>query len=163
MHKMSTKLHKNSGIKVPQDSSFNTTNILINSDTPNVNGLPRISAQDIEKENRLSKVISLYSKGFSQEQIAAQIGVNQCTISRDLQLIKQEAKSQIDKFLKDISFEHTRYLAGSNEVIRELWEVVQDRYSEQKERISALKLLLHAYDKRHQRLIGEPESYLNLK
>ncbi len=161
---MSTKMHKNSQMKVPQNSVIDVSKGIINSDTNNENCVPGISELDIDKENRLSKIISLYSKGFSQDEIAARLGVNQSTVSRDLQLIKQQARSQIDKYLrKDILFEYTRYLTGSNEVIKELWAVVEDSYNEPKDRISALKLLLQTYEKRHQRLVDAPESYLNIK
>jgi DNA invertase Pin-like site-specific DNA recombinase len=58
--------------------------------------LPNI---DIEKENRLSKIISLYSRGRTQSEIAKELDVDQSTISRDLQLLKQEAKRNIEKYL----------------------------------------------------------------
>ena len=154
---MSTSMHKNSQIKVPHNSGLNMSKIPTDSGTGKENDLQKLYVQDIDKENRLSKITSLYGKGFSQEEIANQIGVDQSTISRDLQLIKREARTQIDKYLaSDVLLENIRYLAGSNDVIRELWEVVQDGYSEPRERISALKLLLDAYEKRHQRLICEP-------
>jgi DNA-binding NarL/FixJ family response regulator len=70
---------------------------------------------DIEKENRLSKIISLFSKGLTQSEIAQELNVDQSTISRDLQLLKQEAKKKIEKYLnEDILFEYLRYIAGSN-------------------------------------------------
>jgi DNA-binding MarR family transcriptional regulator len=39
---------------------------------------------DIEKENRLSKIISLYSKGHTESEIAERVGVDQSIVSRDL-------------------------------------------------------------------------------
>ncbi|HEU4445472.1 MAG TPA: helix-turn-helix domain-containing protein [Nitrososphaeraceae archaeon] len=60
--------------------------------------LPNI---DVEKENRLSKIISLYSRGQTQSEIAKELGVDQSTISRDFQLLKQEAKRNIEKYLKE--------------------------------------------------------------
>jgi len=164
MHKMSMNMHKNSQIKLPQDSVIDANKGPHSSDVNNENGFTEISELGIEKENRLSKIISLYSKGYSQDEIAAKLGVNQSTVSRDLQFIKKQARSQIDKYLrKDILFEYTRYLAGSNEVIKELWGVIEDEYCEHKEKINALKLLSQAYDKRHQRLVEAPESYLKIK
>jgi DNA-binding transcriptional regulator LsrR (DeoR family) len=64
---------------------------------------------DIERENRLSKVISLYSKGLNQEEIAQELHVDQSTVSRDLQYIKHEARIKIEKYLReDILFEYVR-------------------------------------------------------
>jgi DNA-directed RNA polymerase specialized sigma subunit len=67
-------------------------NSKINTDTISA----KITVLDIERENRLSKVTSLYSKGLNQEEIALELHVDQSTVSRDLQLIKQEARRQVD-------------------------------------------------------------------
>lgn len=78
-----------------------------------------IAVIDIEKQNRLSKVISLYSKGLNQEEIAQELHVDQSTVSRDLQYIKHEARIKIEMYLReDILFEYVRYMAGSNEITR---------------------------------------------
>lgn len=47
---------------------------------------------EIARENRLSKIISLYSKGLTQSEIAEKMKVNQSTVSRDLQYLQHEAK-----------------------------------------------------------------------
>jgi transcriptional regulator with XRE-family HTH domain len=119
---------------------------------------------DIEKENRLAKIISLLSKGLTQSEIAQEIGVDQSTISRDLQYLKQEAKKKIEKYLnEDILFEYLRYIAGSNEVTRHLWEIVQCPRTATKDKTNALSLLTQSYNKRLELLIGGPESYLKAK
>lgn len=56
-----------------------------------------IAILDIERENRISKVISLYSKGLNQEEIAQELHMDRSTVSRDLQFIKQEARKQLLK------------------------------------------------------------------
>ena len=77
------------------------------------------------KGNRLSNVISLDSKGLNQEEIAKELHIDQSTVSRDLQYIKHEAEIKIEKYLRDdILFEYVRYMAGSNEITRHLWEIV---------------------------------------
>jgi hypothetical protein len=122
-----------------------------------------MSVIDIEKENRLSKIISLYSKGHTQSEIAEIVGVDQSTVSRDLQFIKQEAKKRIEKYLnEDILFEYLRYMAGSNEVTRHLWDIVQNEENA-RDKMNALSLLMQCYNKRLEMLIGGPESYLNAK
>jgi transcriptional regulator with XRE-family HTH domain len=119
---------------------------------------------DIERENRLSKIISLYSKGLTQSEIAQEIGVDQSTISRDLQLLKQEARKKIERYLnEDILFEYLRYIAGSNEVTKHLWEIVQSQRTPIKDKTNALSLLMQSYNKRLELLIGGPKSYLNTK
>jgi DNA-binding transcriptional regulator LsrR (DeoR family) len=45
--------------------------------------------------------VSLYSKGLNQEEIAQDLHIDQSTVSRDLQFIKQQAKKQIEKYLRE--------------------------------------------------------------
>lgn len=142
-----------------------TETIPKNSDSVNLRArnAENVTVINIEKENRLSRIISLYSKGLTQSEIASELSVDQSTVSRDLQYIKQEAKRKVEKYLnEDILFEYLRYIAGSNEVTRELWELVQDE-DNNKDRMNALSLLMQCYNKRLEMLIGGPESYLNAK
>lgn len=130
-----------------------------NNDTP-----PKITVLNIERENRLSKVISLFSKGLNQEEIAHELHVDQSTVSRDLQLIKQEARRQVEKYLReDILLEYLRYMAGSNEITRKLWEIVQNEKTTMKEKTNALSQLMQSYNSRLQTLTSGPESYMNIK
>ena len=122
-----------------------------------------VTVTTIERENRLSRIISLYSKGLTQTEIASELGVDQSTVSRELQFIKQEARKRIEKYLnEDILFEYLRYMAGSNEVTRHLWEIVQNEENA-RDKMNALSLLMQCYNKRLEMLIGGPESYLNAK
>ena len=124
----------------------------------------KIAVLDIERENRLAKVTSLYSKGLNQEEIALELHVDQSTVSRDLQLIKQEARRQVEKYLReDILLEYLRYMAGSNEVTRKLWDIVQNDNSTIKEKTNALSQLTQSYNSRLQTLTAGPESYMNIK
>jgi predicted transcriptional regulator len=124
----------------------------------------KIAVIDIEKQNRLSKVISLYSKGLNQQEIAQELNVDQSTVSRDLQYIRNEAKIKIEKYLRnDILFEYVRYMAGSNEITRYLWEIVQDNETTAKEKTNALSCLMQSYNSRLQTLTSGPESYMNIK
>lgn len=59
--------------------------------------------------------------------------------------------------------EYLRYIAGSNEVTRKLWEIVQDENVSTKNKTYALSLLMQSYNKRLEVLIGGPESYMNAK
>ena len=157
MHKMTSPLHKKT--TAPEFSSKAT-----NKSSLKPAPLENLHNTDIEKENRLSQIISLYSRGQTQSEIAKELGVDQSTISRDLQLLKQEAKRNIEKYLnEDILMEYLRYIAGSNEVTRKLWEIVQDENVSTKNKTHALSLLMQCYNKRLEVLIGGPESYMNAK
>jgi DNA invertase Pin-like site-specific DNA recombinase len=54
--------------------------------------LENLPSIDIEKENRLSKIISLYSRGRTQSEIAKELGVDQSTISRDSNFSNKKQK-----------------------------------------------------------------------
>ncbi len=162
MHKMSTNVHKSTPSKIVtclkniNYASNGSTNLKKNQDErikENVSATPKIAVIDIERENRLSKVISLYSKGLNQEEIAYELKVDQSTVSRDLQYIKLEAKIKIEKYLReDILFEYVRYMAGSNEITRHLWEIVQDNDTTNREKANALSCLTQSYNSRLQTL-----------
>ena len=60
-------------------------------------------------------------------------------------------------------FEYVRYMAGSNEITRHLWEIVQDNNTTTKEKTNALSCLMQSYNNRLQTLTSGPESYMNIK
>src|ERR671911_2925556 len=158
---MTSLMHKNTQKQLNSETTTTARTSAVNRNSSSIQNLPVL---DIEKENRLSRIISLYSKGLTQAEIAQELGVDQSTVSRDLQFIKQEAKKKIEKYLnEDILFEYLRYIAGSNEVTRELWEIVQNEKTMTKDKMNALSLLMQSYNKRLEMLIGGPESYMNAK
>ena len=174
MHKMSTTLHKNTPPKVITCLKNKNNRYAANSSTDkssqnepikeNMSVTSKIAVIDIERENRLSKVISLYSKGLNQEEIARELHVDQSTVSRDLQYIKHEARIKIEMYLReDILFEYVRYMAGSNEITRHLWEIVQNNDTTTREKTNALSCLMQSYNSRLQTLTSGPESYMNIK
>jgi predicted transcriptional regulator len=135
-----------------------------NKQTKDMSATSKIAVIDIERENRLSKVISLNSKGLNQEEIAKELHVDQSTVSRDLQYLKHEARIIVEKYLRDdILFEYVRYMAGSNEITRHLWEIVQNSDTTTKEKTNALSCLMQSYNSRLQTLTSGPESYMNIK
>ena len=78
MHKLNVSMHKPSLLR---KSEKDTT---------------RSSEEDIEHQDRLAKVLTLHSKGFSQSEIARKLNVNQSTVSRDLEEIRKKARSSLD-------------------------------------------------------------------
>jgi predicted transcriptional regulator len=174
MHKMSTTMHKRTPASVvtylkKHRSSPNSSADHDSSQNANIEenisyAASKIAVIDLEKQNRLSKVISLHSKGLNQEEIAREVNIDQSTVSRDLQYIKHEARIKVEKYLReDILFEYVRFMAGSNEVTRHLWEIVQNSDTTTKEKTNALSYLMQSYNSRLQTLTSGPESYMNIK
>lgn len=157
---MTSPMHKNTSEQLNSQST--TTDRTYDSNRNN--SIQNVPVLDIEKENRLSKLISLYSKGLTQAEIAQELNVGQSTVSRDLLFIKQEAKKKIERYLnEDMLFEYLRYIAGSNEVTRKLWEIVQSESVTTRDKTNALSLLMQLYNKRLEVLVGGPESYMNAR
>lgn len=149
MHKLNVSMHKPSLLR---KSEKDTT---------------RSSEEDIEHQDRLAKVLTLHSKGFSQSEIARKLNVNQSTVSRDLEEIRKKARSSLDLYVKDeIPNEFQIYISGLNEIIKNLWEIVEDKRNPKistRDRTYVLSLLMQCYSKRIETLVGGPDSDMNAK
>lgn len=149
MHKLNVNMHKSSLIGKSEKTVEHTVE-------------PKV---DIEHQNRLAKVLTLHSKGFSQSEIAKKINVNQSTISRDLCEIKTKSRATLDLYMKEeIPNELQIYVSGLNEITKNLWEIVENNENDKitiRDRTYALSLLMQCYNKRIEMLIGGPESELN--
>jgi predicted transcriptional regulator len=78
-------------------------------------------------------VISLYGRGLSQAEIAAKLGVNQSTVSRDLnEMRKQSRKTVEEHVVRDALFEYYRWAAAVDEVTKKAWEIAEDEKASQK-------------------------------
>jgi predicted transcriptional regulator len=171
---MSVTVHKKGSVKmVPlpeeqvlllnnNEEASHSTNSLVK--TNNFNNSTTKQLENIERENRLSAILRLHTRGLNQEQIAQELHIHQSTVSRDLHLVQQESKKHVEKYMReDILLEYLRYLVGSNEITRTLWEMVQNKDTPKKEKMNAISLLMQMYDSRLQRLTGGPESFLSVK
>lgn len=144
MHKLNVSMHKSSLLKKSERD---------------------LEGSDIEHQDRLVKVLTLHSKGFSQSEMAKKLNVNQSTVSRDLDEIRRKARKTLDLYMKEeIPNELQIYISGLNEITKNLWEIVEDKQNSKittRDRIYVLSLLMQSYSKRMEMLIGGPESELN--
>jgi transcriptional regulator len=125
------------------------------------------SDQDVEHQDRLAKVLMYHSKGFNQSEIAHKLNVNQSTVSRDLEEIRKKARSSQDLYMKDeIPNEFQIYISGLNEIIKNLWEIVEEKRNPKistRDRAYVLSLLMQCYSKRIEMLVGGPDSDMNAR
>jgi transcriptional regulator len=122
--------------------------------------------EDLQHQDRLAKVLMFHSKGYSQSEIARKLNLNQSTISRDLAEIRKKARSSLDLYVKDeIPNEFQIYISGLNQIMKNLWEIVEDKQSKItiKDRTYVLSLLMQFYSKRIEMLVGGPDSDMNAK
>jgi transcriptional regulator len=136
-----------------------------------------ITTSDLEQENRRAKVLALHSKGLTQLEIAEYLGVDQSTVSRDLQHIREESRKYIEtRVTKNVPFEFNRYLAGLDQITKRLWKMAMtegDKGGDQttttttittnKDIMAALTLLIQCYNTRLEMMVGGPESNMNAK
>jgi transcriptional regulator len=112
-------------------------------------------------------VLALHSNGNSQSEIAHKLNVNQSTVSRDLIEIKKKARSSLDLYVKEeIPNEFQFYITGLNQIIKNLWELIEDKQDSKvsiKDRTYLLSLLMQCYSRRIEMLIGGPEDKMNAK
>lgn len=144
MHKLNVSMHKSSLLRKSERD---------------------LEGSDIEHQDRLVKVLTLHSKGFSQSEMAKKLNVNQSTVSRYLDEIRRKARKTLDLYMKEeIPNELQIYISGLNEITKNLWEIVEDKQNPKittRDRIYVLSLLMQSYSKRMEMLIGGPESELN--
>ena len=150
MHNLKSSMHKPSLLRnLEKDSSY-----------PNEN-------EDPEHQDRLAKVLIFHSKGYSQSEIANKLNVNQSTVSRDLTEIKNKARSSLDLYIKEeVPNEFQIYISGFNQIIKNLWEIVEDKQSAKisiKDRTYVLSLLMQCYSRRIEMLVGGPDAKMNAK
>jgi transcriptional regulator len=150
MHNLKGTMHKSSLLRTEKHESF-----------------PIEIDDDIQHQDRLAKVLTYHSKGISQSEIAKKLNVNQSTVSRDLDEIRKKARSSLDLYVKDeIPKEFQIYICGLNEMIKNLWEIVEGKQNPKisvRDKTYVLSLLMQCYSKRIETLVGGPESDMNAK
>jgi len=69
-----------------------------------------------------------HSRGYSQSEIARKLNVNQSTGSRDyLAELRKKARGWLDLYVKEeIPNEFQFYISGLNQIIKNLWDIIED-------------------------------------
>jgi hypothetical protein len=94
---------------------------------------------------RRSKVAELDSQGHSQPGMASILQVSIGTVNRDLSFLKQQAKSNIRKYIDErLPEEYEKCLVGLTAILREAWNTSQQA-EDRREKIQALSLAKECY------------------
>jgi predicted transcriptional regulator len=92
-------------------------------------------------EWRKSKVMELSSQGYTQSEIAKILQISQPTISRDIQYLKQLARTNITKYIDhELPFEYDKCLAALNSLQKKAWEISDNEETDEKTKVQALSL-----------------------
>ena len=94
---------------------------------------------------RRSKVAELDSQGHSQPEMASILQVSIGTVNRDLSYLRQQAKSNIRKYIDErLPEEYEKCLVGLTAILREAWNTSQQA-EDRREKIQALSLAKECY------------------
>jgi hypothetical protein len=105
---------------------------------------------------RRDKVLELASKGYTQTEISRKLQIGLGTVNRDLQFLKKQAFERRNEFGEKLFSEQQKALHGYNNLLRKLWEVVDDNKATTREKMQAISLIMHCYDKTLDTLASEP-------
>jgi predicted transcriptional regulator len=94
---------------------------------------------------RRSKVQELSSQGHSQREIAQILKVSNGTVNRDLSILRQQAKTNITRYIDErLPEEYEKCLVGLNAITKEAWNTAQHT-EDKREKIQALSLAKECY------------------
>ncbi len=99
----------------------------------------------MQVEWRRAKVLELLSKGDSQSEIAKLLQVDLSIVSRDVYFLRQQAKSNIKKYIDErLPEEYEKCMVGLNAITKEAWNTAANT-EDKREKIQALSLAKECY------------------
>jgi hypothetical protein len=99
----------------------------------------------MQVEWRRAKVLELLSKGDSQSEIAKTLQVDISIISRDVYFLRQQAKTNIKKYIDErLPEEYEKCLVGLTAITKEAWNTA-NQTEDKREKIQALSLAKECY------------------
>src|ERR671939_2224197 len=99
----------------------------------------------MQVEWRRNKVFELLSKGDSQSEIAKLLQVDLSIISRDVYYLRQQAKSNIKRYIDEtLPQEYEKCLVGLTAITRQAWNMAEQT-EDKREKIQALSLAKECY------------------
>ncbi|MFL6424096.1 MAG: hypothetical protein ACJ71R_10955 [Nitrososphaeraceae archaeon] len=94
---------------------------------------------------RRDKVQELCSKGYVQREISQILQVGLATVNRDVSYLRNEAKSNIKKYIDErLPEEYEKCRIGLNAITKEAWNTAQNT-EDKREKIQALSLAKECY------------------
>src|ERR671931_594886 len=103
------------------------------------------SSMNNDVEWRRNKVQELASQGYNQSEISRMLQISQPTINRDITYLRQQAKSNIKKYIDErLPEEYEKCMVGITAILREAW-TTSYRTQDKRERIQALSLAKECY------------------
>ena len=122
-----------------------------------------MSRHNFKIEERRRKVASLIAQSMTEEEIAQQLDVNQSTISRDIEVLKQMSQQFVYDLAKsDLAYCYKQCMDGIEEVKRKTWSIFKNELVNPKDKLLALKLIKECNEAKFT-LFKDGPSIMNLK
>jgi predicted transcriptional regulator len=96
-------------------------------------------------EWRRNKVSQLLLRGNSQSEISRTLHISQPTISRDIDYIKSRYITNSKNTYRRLSEEYINISLGIDEMIKNLWKIVDDNRTNVKSRLKAMSVIRECY------------------
>jgi IS30 family transposase len=81
---------------------------------------------------RRNKVQQLLVRGYSQWDVAEELQIDQSTVSRDVQYLRQNAEANLQKHIQQkLPEEYQRCLTGMNQVLKLSWQIANNNTPKQ--------------------------------
>lgn len=116
-------------------------------------------------ECRRRTVASMLAQSMTESEIAELLNVNQSTISRDINVLKQLSQRFVYDLAKsDLAFYYKQCLVGIEEVKRRVWEMLNNKSTvlSTKDKLLALKLIIDCNESKFE-LFKEGPAILQVK
>lgn len=108
-------------------------------------------------DQRRRQVAALVAQSRTEEEIAHLLGVDQSTISRDIQALREESVHFVRNLAKsDLAFQFHQSIRGIDEVKKRLWDLIFSEQSTTKERLMAYRMIMIAEETRFRLLEKGP-------
>ena len=84
---------------------------------------------------RRNKVQQLLVRGYSQWDVAEELQIDQSTVSRDIQYLRQQAQENLQKHIQQkLPEEYQRCLTGMNQVLKLSWQIANNNTQTERSR-----------------------------
>jgi predicted transcriptional regulator len=110
-------------------------------------------------EWRRNKVRELLIRGHNQYEISNTLRISQPTVSREINYIQAQIQKRNKHYGNELFQVYHNTLAGLNEIVKEMWTIIDDPKSDQKEKLKAASLIVGCSDKRFNLLKIDPQIY----
>ena len=113
---------------------------------------------------RRSKVIELYSKGLSENEMSKALNIPRSPIGSDIRVMRQLARTNVQTFIEErLPWEHESLMTGVKQVLKRAWSVLEDEHSSEKAVVNAMHIILRCYEFKRQLLIDGIDSAIGVR